>query len=56
MLIMAKILVVDDSWVARLGMTKLLVSLGHEVVEAADGDSALKLMGDSPPMPCFLIF
>jgi CheY-like chemotaxis protein len=39
---MAKILVVDDSWVARLGMNKLLTALGHEVLEAQDGYQALE--------------
>ena len=51
---MAKVLVVDDSWVARLGMSKLLASLGHEVVEASDGDRALELMLGSPPAVVFL--
>ncbi len=51
---MAKILVVDDSWVARLGMNKLLVSLGHEVVEAQDGSQALELIRQNPPQVVFL--
>lgn len=51
---MAKVLVVDDSWVARLGMSKLLVSLGHEVTEAANGSQALDLVAQARPDAVFL--
>jgi CheY-like chemotaxis protein len=51
---MAKMLVVDDSWVARLGMSRLLASLGHEVAEASDGATALKLILENPPAAVFL--
>ena len=51
---MAKVLVVDDSWVARLGMNKLLVSLGHEVVEASDGTRGLQLILENSPAAVFL--
>jgi len=51
---MAKILVVDDSWVARLGMSKLLVSLGHEVTEASNGQQALDQVAQSRPDAVFL--
>jgi len=51
---MAKVLVVDDSWVARLGMGKLLTSLGHEVEEAADGHRALEAIRRQTPDVVFL--
>lgn len=51
---MAKVLVVDDSWVARLGMSRLLVSLGHEVIEAADGTRALDMIAETAPEAVFL--
>jgi CheY-like chemotaxis protein len=51
---MAKILVVDDSWVARLGMKKLLTALGHDVVEADDGHRALEQIRQTPPEVVFL--
>lgn len=51
---MAKVLIVDDSWVARLGMNKLLTSLGHEVVEAGDGTVALTMLLSDPPDLVFL--
>ncbi|NQS88338.1 response regulator [Patescibacteria group bacterium] len=39
---MAKILVVDDEKAARELLSKLLTKEGHKVIEAADGDQALK--------------
>lgn len=51
---MANVLVVDDSWVARLGMNKLLVSLGHTVTEVADGLEALERVKAAPPDVMFL--
>jgi two-component system chemotaxis response regulator CheY len=39
---MAKILVVDDSSLARRSTRKILESAGHEVVEAEDGLSGLE--------------
>ncbi len=39
---MAKILVLDDDADVRQGISRFLRSLGHEVVEAADGRAALK--------------
>lgn len=38
---MAEVLVVDDSWVARLGLTKMLKGLGHNPIEVENGNSAL---------------
>jgi len=51
---MAKVLVVDDSWVARLGMSKLLVAMGHEVIEAADGITGLEAILQVAPSVVFL--
>lgn len=51
---MAKVLIVDDSWVARLGMNKLLVSLGHTVLESPDGHHALAAIGADHPDVVFL--
>jgi len=51
---MAKVLVVDDSWVARLGMNKLLVSLGHSVTEVNDGAAALETVKTHPYDVMFL--
>jgi CheY-like chemotaxis protein len=51
---MAKILIADDSWVARLGMKKLLTSLGHEILEATDGNQALEMMQQNPITHLFL--
>jgi twitching motility two-component system response regulator PilH len=51
---MAKILIADDSWVARLGMKKLLTSLGHEILEATNGNQALELMQQNPITFLFL--
>lgn len=51
---MHTVLVVDDSWVARLGMNKLLTALGYRVVEAQDGQEALDLIRQNPPDAVFL--
>lgn len=40
---MAKVLVVDDSAFMRMRCATLLRELGHEAVEAADGEQALEL-------------
>jgi two-component system, chemotaxis family, chemotaxis protein CheY len=39
---MAKILVVDDSGLSRRTLRKILEAEGHEINEAADGESALE--------------
>ena len=46
---MATVLVVDDDPTNREFLRTLLVHRGHEVCEAADGDSALTLAGRQPP-------
>lgn len=45
----AKILIVDDSGLARRSTRQLLEGLGHEVTEAADGARALELFFLNPP-------
>ena len=45
----AKILIVDDDAEIRLLLTELLTRAGFQVVEAADGKSALRQLFDNPP-------
>lgn len=45
---MARILVVDDDDVARLVIGEILETGGHDVVDAADGDTALELYRRQP--------
>lgn len=51
---MIKVLVVDDSWVARLGMTRLLATMDCEVSEAPDGTQALKILAENDFQLVFL--
>ena len=51
---MTKVLVVDDSGVARLGMSRILASLGCEVTEAQDGAQALLALEHQSPQLVFL--
>lgn len=51
---MTKVLVVDDSWVARLGMSKLLTTMDCQVVEANDGWQALDAVEAHQPALVFL--
>ncbi|GIH03761.1 hypothetical protein Rhe02_18280 [Rhizocola hellebori] len=46
---MATVLVVDDDATNREFLRTLLVHRGHQVCEAADGESALSLAGREPP-------
>ncbi len=39
---MSKILIVDDAQFMRLRIAKVLTQHGHEIVEAADGEAAIK--------------
>jgi len=45
----ARILVVDDDLTARSVVAHLLTRDGHEVIQAADGESALRAFAESPP-------
>ena len=44
-----KILIVDDSSLARRTLRQLLVGMGHTVEEASDGEQALERFFVSPP-------
>ena len=44
-----KILVVDDSRTMRAGISALLVKMGHEVVEAENGEHALEVYASAKP-------
>lgn len=46
---MARILVVDDEPDLRAIMRRLLQRVGHEVLEARNGEIAMELVGESPP-------
>jgi len=43
---MARILVVDDDHVLRGALRLVLEAAGYDVIEAADGDAALRVYGD----------
>ena len=43
-----KSLVVDDSWITRKVMSKLLERFGIEALEADDGANALTILNDNP--------
>jgi CheY-like chemotaxis protein len=43
----ANILVVDDDETARRALRRILLKLGHQVWDVADGDQALGLLADS---------
>ncbi|MBI2267306.1 MAG: response regulator [Armatimonadetes bacterium] len=44
-----KVLLVEDSFLARERETKVLKNLGHKVVQACDGDEAVKLFKAEKP-------
>jgi response regulator NasT len=50
-----RVVLADDDGVTLLALRKVLTGLGHEVVgEAADGQQAVKLVGDTKPDLVFL--
>ncbi len=51
----ARILVVDDSRVNRLMLTRLLTSLGHEPIEVENGRAALERLRDAGADPIDLV-
>jgi CheY-like chemotaxis protein len=51
----ARILVVDDSRVNRLMLTRLLTSLGHEPVEVEPGRAAIERLRDAGAAPIDLV-
>lgn len=46
---MAKILVVDDSWLTRRGLSNMLKPHGHVILEAESGSQALDMVKSNPP-------
>ena len=44
-----KILVVDDSRTIRAGMANLIGRMGHAVIEAENGEEALRLFAEERP-------
>lgn len=46
---MAKVLIADDAAFMRMRSTNLLKELGHEVIEAADGQQAVDLFQSQHP-------
>src|SRR3989454_9652657 len=44
---MARIIVIDDNDAARSTMRRVLERVGHEVLEASDGDAGLKLLAET---------
>lgn len=52
---MRKALVIDDSRAMRMIPSKVLKSLEFEVLEAADGEEALKVIEDNPDLTLVLV-
>ncbi|ADK81433.1 MULTISPECIES: response regulator [Sediminispirochaeta] len=46
---MAKLLIIDDSFVARMMIRKVLESADHEVLEASDGNEGMILIEEKKP-------
>lgn len=46
---MAKVLVVEDSLYQRKGIVRSLTEWGHEVLQADNGNAALKILEDETP-------
>jgi len=44
---MARIIVIDDNEAARSTMRRVLERVGHEVLEASEGDAGLKLLAET---------
>ncbi len=51
---MKKILIIDDSMIARKHLKKIVAEHGYEPVVASGGEEGLKLMQDNPP-DCILL-
>lgn len=49
-----KVLVVDDESLVRRSLGRALLSRGHQVIEAADGNEGLRLWKESSPDLVFL--
>ena len=51
---MAKILLIDDSWLTRKGLSGMISSSGHEIIEAENGMDGVKKIQDERPDCIFL--
>ena len=46
---MAKILLIDDSWLMRRGLSSMICSASHSVIEAENGKDGLALLASERP-------
>lgn len=46
---MAKIIIVDDSWLARRGIMGMLKNEGHEIIEADNGINGISAVMETAP-------
>ncbi len=51
---MAKILLIDDSWLTRRGLSGMIGFCGHEIIEAVNGMDGVKKIQDECPDCIFL--
>lgn len=51
---MARILIVDDAAITRTMLRDILEKAGHSVVEAADGDAAMRAFRETPADAVFV--
>ena len=53
---MAKVLIADDAAFMRMKSAQLLKELGHEVIEAENGEEAVSLFSEHSPDAVLLVF
>lgn len=46
---MARIVIIDDSWLARRGIMGMLQNEGHEIIEADDGANGVRAVIETTP-------
>jgi CheY-like chemotaxis protein len=51
---MAKILLIDDSWLTRRGLSGMITASGHEIIEAENGMDGIKKIQEEHPDCIFL--
>ncbi len=51
---MAKILLIDDSWLSRRAMVNMISQYGHEIIEAENGIEGLEKLKETDPDCIFL--
>ncbi len=51
---MAKILLIDDSWLTRRGLNTMISARDHEVIEAENGSQGIQKIQDDQP-DCVLL-